>query len=91
MPSSYRQAMRIKRHDRSHIVELSDGSVWRIWPGDVSKTLQWRPTTELEVVDIEDKICSHALAARADGSRVRVISAGEDWPADAVRRVLREG
>jgi len=26
--------MRIKQHDRSHIVELSDGSAWRIWPGE---------------------------------------------------------
>jgi hypothetical protein len=83
--------MRIKQHDRSHIVELSDGSTWRIWPGDVSTTLQWLPTTELDVVDIEDEICSHALAARADGSRVRVIRANEKWPADVVQRALREG
>ena len=38
--------MRIKQHDRSHIVELSDGSAWRIWPGDTPKTLQWLSTTE---------------------------------------------
>ena len=83
--------MRIKQHDRSHIVELSDGSAWRIWPGDVAKTLQWQPTTELDVMDVEDEICSHALATRSDGSRVRVISADEDWPAEAVRCALREG
>ena len=33
--------MQIKRHDRSHMVELRDGSAWRIWPGDIPKTLQW--------------------------------------------------
>ena len=83
--------MRIKRHDRSHIVELVDGSTWRIWPGDVSKTLQWLPTTELDITDVEHEICSSALVTRSNGSRVRVIPANENWPADAVRRVLRGG
>ena len=83
--------MRIKRHDNSDIVELSDGSTWRIWPGDVSNTLQWQPTTELDVTDIDDGMCSHALVVSSDGSRVRVIRANENWPADAVRRALREG
>jgi hypothetical protein len=83
--------MRIKQHDRSHIVELSDGSAWRIWPGDAPKTLQWLSTTEIDVADIEDEICSHALINRSDGSRVRVIKASADWPVQAVRRSLREG
>jgi hypothetical protein len=84
--------MRIKRHDRSHIVELSDGSSWRIWPGDAPKTLEWLPTTEIEVEDLEDAdICSHALINRSDGSRVRVIKASEEWPVQAVKRSLGEG
>jgi len=83
--------MRIKQHDRSHIVELSDGSAWRIWPGDTSETLQWLPTTEIDVTGIEDEICSHALINRSDGSRVRVINASAGWPVQAVRRSLREG
>jgi hypothetical protein len=83
--------MRIKQHDRSHIVELSDGSTWRIWPGDLSKTLQWLPTTELDVAEIEDDVCSHGLVTHSDGSLVRVIRASEDWPAGVVRHALREG
>ena len=83
--------MRIKQHDRSHIVELNDGSTWRIWPGDVSMTLQWLPATEFDVAEIEDDICSHALVMRSDGSRVRVIRASEDWPASKVKRALRGG
>ena len=47
--------MQIKRYDRSHLVELRDGSAWRIWPGDIPKTLQWRPTTEIDVADIDDE------------------------------------
>lgn len=83
--------MRIKQHDRSHIVELSDGSEWRIWPGDTAKTLRWLSTTEIDVADIEDEICSHALINRSDGSRVRVIKASADWPVHAARRSLGEG
>jgi hypothetical protein len=36
--------MLIKKHDKSDIVELEDGSLWRIWPGDVALTLNWLPT-----------------------------------------------
>jgi len=80
--------MQIKRHDRSHIVTLSDGSEWRIWPGDTPHTLQWLPTTELDVVRVQHNVCSHALVNRTDGSQVRVISADRNWPARAVRRAL---
>src|SRR5258707_10062506 len=86
-----RSAMQIKKHDRSHMVELRDGSAWRIWPGDIPKTLQWLPTTEIDVADIEDEICSHALVDRFNGSRVRVISVSAQWPTAAVRRCLRHG
>ena len=43
------------------------------------KTLQWRPTTEIDVADIDDEICSHALIDRSNGSRVRVISFTAQW------------
>ena len=72
-------------------MELRDGSAWRIWPSDIPKTLQWRPTTEIDVADIDDEICSHALIDRSNGSRVRVISFTAQWPAAAVRRCLRHG
>ena len=52
--------MRIARHDAAGIVELSDGSQWRIWPGDMVVTLGWLPTTELEIVPSNDELCSHA-------------------------------
>src|ERR1700681_2571056 len=42
--------MRIEQHDKSHIVELEDGSRWQIWPGDIATTLQWLPTTELQKI-----------------------------------------
>jgi len=83
--------MLISRHDKSHIVELEDGTRWRIWPGDISVTLQWLPTTELQVLAIDDRFCSHALVNQSDGSRVGVIQADTDWPAEKVRRYLKQG
>ena len=83
--------MRIEKHDKSYIVELEDGSRWRIWPGDIATTLQWLPSTELQVVTIDDEFCTHALIDQADGSRVGVIKAEADWPAEQVRRFLKQG
>jgi hypothetical protein len=81
-------AFRIARHDISDVVQLSDGSRWRIWPADVVTTLQWFPTTELEIEPVQDEFCSHALVNRADGSRVRVIDERSSWPVGQVRRSL---
>jgi len=41
--------MRITKHEKSYIVELSDRSAWRIWPADMALTLQWLPTTEIKI------------------------------------------
>jgi len=83
--------MRIMRHDQSHIVELNDGSAWRIWPGDANDTLQWLSTTEIDVADVDDEICSHTLINESDGSRVRVIRANARWRIGEACRVLRNG
>ena len=73
------------------MVELEDGSNWRIWPGDIATTLQWLPTTALKVTEIDDEFCSHALVNQTDGSRVGVIKAEADWPAEQVRQYLKQG
>ena len=83
--------MLIKNHDKSRIVELEDGSLWRIWPGDLAVTLNWLPTTDLRVSEISDEFCSHALIDQADGSRVRAIKASKDWPVEQVRRFMKKG
>ena len=65
--------MQIKKHDRSHMVELRDGSAWRIWPGDIPKTLQW-------LADDGDRRRGHRrrnLFARADQSLERVTGASD--------------
>lgn len=48
-------AMKIRSHSESHIVELDDGSQWQIFPGDLDLTLSWKPETDLTVVVIEDE------------------------------------
>jgi hypothetical protein len=83
--------MQIEKHDKSYIVKLEDGSSWRIWPGDIALTLGWSSTTVLEVSQIDDEFCSHALVDKIDGSRVRVIEASKAWPAQQVRQSLKKG
>ena len=77
--------LHIKRHEASHIVELSDGSTWRIWPADIALTLSWLPDTELEISCTERALWSHCLINREDGSQVRVIDARCAWPERSVQ------
>jgi hypothetical protein len=83
--------MKIRKHSESHIVELDDGSTWRVFPGDIDVTLNWRPDTELKLVHIDDEISSHALISVGDNSRVRVLPAAEHWPVKEVKTMLKGG
>jgi hypothetical protein len=83
------EAMKIKSHSESHIVELDDGSRWQIFPGDLDVTLNWKPETELTVVSSDDDVSSHMLMG--EGVKVHVIAAGESWPVKQVKSVLKEG
>jgi hypothetical protein len=84
-------AARIKSHTKSYIVELTDGSKWRIWPGDLATTLGWTSEAEIEVLPIEDEFCSHVLVDQSGGSRVRAIEASNDWPIEKLRKSLGRG
>jgi hypothetical protein len=68
---------------------MEDGSKWRIWPGDIAATLKWTPSTQLAVVEMDDAFCTHALVDEADGTRVRVIAASEDWSPENVEESLK--
>jgi hypothetical protein len=83
-------AARIKAHAKSYIVELTNGSKWRIWPGDLATTLGWKPEAEIEALPVED-VCSHVLVDQSDGSRVRAIDASNDWPVEKIRKPLTGG
>ena len=80
--------MRIKTHEKSYIVELEDGSAWRIWPGDLATTLHWMPSTWLEVFEIDDECCTHVLIDRVHGTCVRVIEAEEDFAPEEIEASL---
>jgi len=82
--------VKIRSHSESHIVELDDGSRWKIFPGDLDVTLNWKPETNLAVEPIDDEVSSHALVNAADKSSVRVIPATEDWPVREVKQALKE-
>ncbi|HEY2210799.1 MAG TPA: hypothetical protein VGH62_04090 [Bradyrhizobium sp.] len=62
------------------IVELTDGSKWHIWPGDLATILGWTPEAEIEALPIEDEFCSHVLVDQSNGSRVRVTDASNGLP-----------
>ncbi len=80
--------MRIRKHKKSHIVELADHSTWRIWPADLATTLLWSRHVDLDVVEIDHDVCSHALVDRATGLKVRVVDASASWPVELVRQSL---
>ena len=54
-----------------------------------STTLNWKPETDLTVVPSDDEISSHMLVD--GGTKVHVIAAGESWPVNEVKSVLKEG
>ena len=83
--------MQIRAHAESHVVELDDGSCWRIFPGDLATTLSWKPETELHLEPSGDRVISHVLVNEMDHSRVRVIAAGKSWPDGEVKKVLKDG
>jgi hypothetical protein len=71
--------MRIRKHKESHIVELEDGSEWRIWPGDLGETLLWMPSSRLAVSEIDDEYCTHVLVDRLYGTAVRAVEVDAAW------------
>jgi hypothetical protein len=85
------ETKRITSHAKSHIVELSDGSRWRIWPGDLAITLGWSSEVEIKALPIEDEFCSHVLVDQSEGSEVRAIEASNDWPLEKLRKSLSSG
>lgn len=80
--------MRIKKHEESHIVELEDGSEWRIWPGDLGETLLWMPSSRLSVAEIDDGQCTHVLIDRLYGTAIRAIEANAAWTPDHIEASL---
>ena len=80
--------MRIKKHEESHIVELEDGSEWRIWPGDLAATLLWMPSSRIAVSEIEDEYYTHVLVDRLYGTAVRAIEADAEWTPEHIEASL---
>jgi hypothetical protein len=80
--------MRIKKHEKSYIVELEDGSAWRIWPADIAMTLHWMPSTRLAVHEIDDEHWTHVLIDRLHGTCVRVIQAAAEWVPEKIEASL---
>ena len=80
--------MRIKKHEKSDIVELEDGAAWRIWPGDLAIPLLWMPSTRLTVSEINGECWTHVLIDRFYGTCVRVIEATAEWAPEKIEASL---
>ncbi|MCC8941009.1 hypothetical protein H8A99_32385 [Bradyrhizobium sp. Arg68] len=81
--------MKIRAHAQSHIVELDDGSKWQIFPGDLDLTLNWKPETDLTVVEADNEVASHVLVG--GGVKVRARPGGDSWQARKVKDALKDG
>ncbi|SDJ84844.1 hypothetical protein SAMN05216338_106914 [Bradyrhizobium sp. Rc2d] len=81
--------MKLRSHSQSHIVELDEGSKWEIFPGDLDLTLDWKPETELTVIESGGEVSSHELIG--GGAKVRARAAGESWPVKQVKDALKDG
>jgi hypothetical protein len=67
--------MQIKKHDRSHMVELRDGSAWRIWPGDISKTLRSAradPLLNFQVLLVKTAKAQFLISRRSEGASIPI-------------------
>ena len=53
--------MKIRSHSESHLVELDDGSTWKIFPGDLDITLHWGPDTEARLEQGGDQLACARL------------------------------
>ena len=82
--------MKIRSHSESHIVDLADGSRWKIVPGDLDITLNWEPETEFRIEPSDDDLSSHELVDEITGHRVRVIPADQDWPVREVKKARKD-
>ena len=53
------------------------------------RNTDWKPETELTIVETEDDVATHALVGGAE--KVRVRPAGQSWPAKDVKDALKNG
>jgi len=80
--------MRIRKRRNNCIIELEDGSAWRIWPDDFPRSKDWTESTQLTAHRFNGGFCTHVLLNRLDGICVRAIDAAEDWPSYQGRAVM---
>jgi len=73
-------AMLIDVHEDGEILEMLDGTRWRVWPGDIPTTAIWLPTTSIEIQKIEHEFCSHALLKLPGRQLAKAIPADREWP-----------
>ena len=79
MPKHSQISMLVENHHTGEIVQLADGSRWRIWPCDVPIAAMWFPGTRIEKKEIKKELCSHCLTNQSTGKRVGAIPFHRRW------------
>ena len=79
MSARHTRSMLIETHDDGTALELMDGSIWYIWPGDLPTAALWLPTSEIEIREIADEVCSHTLTNLATGETVKAFHGMAGW------------
>jgi hypothetical protein len=82
--------MKIRKHTKSHLVELADGSKVADIPGRRGRDFELAAGRRPALVRIVDEVSSHALVSSSDNSRVRVLPEGEERPVKQVKGMLGE-
>ncbi len=82
------QQMLIEISDDGETLQLIDGSLWRIWPGDIPTSIIWLPTSTIEVQEISDDLCSHRLTNLSNDEQVRAIHGAATWSVENLRDQL---
>jgi hypothetical protein len=64
---------------KGKILELTDGSRWRIWPAHNQRARAWSPGCSIEVYEFEKYLCTHSIYHVASKRAVGAIRFPRKW------------
>jgi len=65
--------------EKGKILELSDGSKWRVWPAHAQRSLVWSAGCTIEVYEFEKYLCTHSIYHVASKRAVGAIRFPRKW------------
>jgi hypothetical protein len=65
--------------EKGKILELTDGSKWRVWPAHAQRSLAWSPGCSIDVYEFEKYLCTHSIYHVASKRAVGAIRFPRKW------------